>query len=101
MNETLYAVFLDPLDPSFDPIAIREALREDGRISHWWNHIPNCFLVSTSRTAAQLSSWLKRVSGEVGFLVIEVNPRNSEGYLPDRSWNWIKKREQEQATAAA
>ena len=97
MTEHLYVVMFDQLDPRFDPLAVRNSVRSDARISHFWNHIPNCFMVTTDRSAASLTAKLKQTTGDIAFLVIEADPHNSEGHLPDRSWEWIRRREQERA----
>ncbi len=100
MIEHLYVVVCDQLDPRFDPLDVRNAVRSDDRISHFWNHIPNCFMVTTDRSAASLTAKLKRTSGDVAFLVIEADVHHPEGYLPDRSWEWIREREQERSAQA-
>lgn len=101
MPEPVYVIVFDQLDPSFDPVAIRDVMRGEPRISHWWNHIPNCFLVSTDLDAGSLTACLKRHTGEVGFVVMQADSANCEGYLPTRSWRWIRRREQEQLEETA
>lgn len=98
MTDTVYAIIFDQLDPSFDPVAFRDALKTSDRVSHWWNHIPNCFLVSSHLNAKQLTDWVRKHTGEVGFLTIETKPSNSEGHLPTRSWKWLRQRELEIAS---
>ena len=101
MVERLYIVIFDQLDPGFDPVAVRDLVRSNPQVSHWWNHIPNCFLISSSRSAAHLTAWLRGHTGEVGFFMMEADPHNSEGYLPTGSWEWIRRREQERSPEAA
>ncbi len=98
MTERLYIVVFDQLDPSFDPAALRDAVSSNPQVAHWWNHIPNCFLISCTQSAAELTQWLRRQTGEVGFFVMEADPHNSEGYLPTRSWEWIRRREREKVS---
>jgi hypothetical protein len=95
MSDKLYAIILDQLDPSFDPSALRDVMKTFGGISHWWNHMPSCFLVNSPLSAEQLADWLRKHTGDLGFLVIETNPHNSEGHLPERSWKWLRQRESE------
>ena len=99
MADKLDAIIFDQLDPSFDPVSLRDALKTAHTVSHWWNHIPNCFLVSSQLTAEQLTEWGRKQTGDVGFLTIEANPNNSEGHLPTRSWKWLRQRELEMAAS--
>ena len=63
----------------------------------WWNHVPGCFLAATNLAAEQLTHEFRNATRNARLLVMEVNPSASEGWLPERSWNWIVKRETEDA----
>ena len=95
MARTNYVAVFDPLDEQFDPLALKAVLKTEARVSHWWNYIVNCFLVTFDGNADELSSILYPAARGVRFFVMEVDPRKSEGVLPERGWSWIQKREQE------
>ena len=97
MNERNYVVVFDPLSSQFNPLAVRDAMKSDGRVTHWWNHIINSFLVTFDGNSEELSSALRLHAKDVRFFVMQVDPRDSEGFLPEQSWSWIKKRERELA----
>ena len=95
--ESNYIVIFDPLNEHFNPLAVRDALKAHPQVTHWWNHIINTFLVTFSGRSDELSNTLQEHMKGVRFFVMQVDPRNSEGYLPERSWSWITKRERELA----
>ena len=99
MTDRNYVVVFDPLDAGADPMGVRQtiraAIREDQRVKHWWNHVRSSFLVTFEGSAAQLGRLIRRRTEGVSFYVMEVDPRNSDGFLPERSWDWIREREQE------
>ena len=95
MVKSNYVAVFDPLDEQFDPLAVKAVLKTEARVNNWWNYIVNCFLVTFDGNADELSELLYSASRGVKFFVMQVNPRDSEGVLPERGWQWIQKREQE------
>jgi hypothetical protein len=61
----------------------------------WWNHLPYTFLVTSDLDADAISESLKPSVGDARFLVIQVNPTESEGRLPRSGWQWIRHREEQ------
>ncbi len=97
MTEKNYVIVFDPLDARFDPLEVKKAIRSDGRVTHWWNHIANSFLVTFEGASSDLSELVQHQAKNVDFFVMEVDPRNSEGSLAERSWKWIRHRERDLA----
>ncbi len=95
MAETNYVAVFDPLNESFDPRALKGILKSEPRVSHWWNYLFNCFLVTFNGNADELSTLLYPAARGGKFFVMQVDPRESEGVLPERGWSWIQKRERE------
>lgn len=93
----MFLVAVDILDPTFDRIAIRRLLRDNDAVKGWWNHIPGCFLIETDRDAEELTDTMREATKQARLLVMEVRPDVSEGWLPEQSWEWIRKRETEDA----
>ncbi len=93
----MFMIAIDTLSPMFDPVAVKERLKASPVIESWWHHIPGCFLVIASADADQITDEVRKATGDARLLVIEVNPAHSEGWMPPRSWDWIRRRENEHA----
>jgi hypothetical protein len=94
MTSRTYIVTLDASDPSFDIEGLKEFVRSAREFTSWWNHIPLVFLITTDLDAETLSGRLRPYAGKGRFLVMEVNPAESEGALPERGWQWIRRHSQ-------
>jgi hypothetical protein len=92
-----FLVAVDVLDPSFDRRRMVDLVRTDPSIKGWWNHVPGCFLLDTVLNADELTDRVRTASQDARLLVMEVNPSASEGWLPERSWDWIRRHETEHA----
>lgn len=95
MTRRTYIVTFDALNPAFDPVALKAYLRTSKEFQHWWNHLPYVYLLTTDLDAEVISGRLRQHSNGARFLVMEVDPQSSEGWLPKQSWQWIRKRERE------
>ena len=92
-TERMFVVAVDASHPDFDVVAVKSILRGSPMFSGWWNYIPGCFLVTTKSTADETADEIRRATGQASVLVIEADPKASEGWLPDRGWDWIRRRE--------
>ena len=92
MPDRTFVVAVDAREPNAEAASFRDALRKNPGIRAWWNHIPYVYLVTSPLNADELSANLFERSGLDRFLVMEVNPAESEGLLPEKAWDWIKKR---------
>ena len=99
MTERPYIVVFDPLDRDFDPLAIKRAIKANDAFPNWWSHIAPVFLRKTALSAEMISDFIRSVGRGGSFLVMEVDPTNSEGALPERGWDWIRSRESERQHA--
>lgn len=99
MSERTYIIALDGLDPVVDSAEIKNFIKANDRdFKNWWNHIPYVFLVTSEMSADAIAERLKPFSHGSSFVVMEVNPANSEGWLSERAWNWIRKRSPSRAS---
>lgn len=96
-REHMFLVAFDVLDPTVDLPKIKELLRSNSSIKGWWNHIPACFLIETDLDANRLTDQVRTATNDARLLVMEVKPTSSEGWLPEKSWEWIRRRETEDA----
>lgn len=91
MARRTYIVTLDASDPAIDLDALKEFIKTDPHIDNWWNHIPFVFLLSTELSASGLSDLLRRYTKDARLLVMAVDPGESDGWLTERGWRWIKR----------
>ncbi len=68
------------------------ALYEKKWITDWWHYTDNTYIVASSYDVNQLySAAVPGMSNMVYVLFIEVNPNNSQGWLPPDAWTWLQK----------
>ena len=90
--------YLVAVDPTVDVLALKDVVKDGDGFSHWWNHIPGVFLVTSRLTADEITERLSPVTGESRVLVMAVRLEDSEGWLPQESWKWIRRRARELRT---
>jgi len=95
-----FMITLDLL-PSLDLDGLREYVKTSSLFENWWNHIAGVVLVVSDRRADAISEAVKRYTRSARMLVIEANPAESEGWLSERGWEWIRRRSQEAAEQPA
>lgn len=100
MTKKTYMITFDPSDPTADIPGLLEFIQASPLFDNWWNHIPAVFMVTSDKRAVDISDALRRYTKDARLLVVEVNPRESEGWLPDKSWTWVRNRSREQSEAA-
>jgi hypothetical protein len=76
-NKPIFHNFITSLYPNF--------------ISDWWHYTESAYLIASSHSVNDIYN--KIFPGVPGrnLLVIEVDPNNSQGWLPQVAWDWIKK----------
>ena len=95
-GKRMFIVAIDPLDAHYDVDQLRELMRNSRVFASWWHHIPGCFLITSEFDANAITDEIRSVTGDARLLVMASNPAQSEGWLPPRSWEWIRRREPEQ-----
>ena len=101
MSECTYLVAIDAWNTNHDVSAVKEFIRNSPAITDWWNYIPYVFLLVSPLSADELSEALKPYTKDAGLLVIEANPRGSQGLLPETAWAWINRHAQRPKTGLA
>lgn len=91
MKSKTYLITLDILDPTLDLDGLKEFIKTTSLFENWWNHIPGVFLVVSSRDAAAISAAVRRYTNDARLLVIETNPKDSDGWLSERGWKWLRR----------
>ena len=101
MTNKTYLISLDLLDPTLDLDGLKEFIKTSSVFENWWNHIPGVFLVVSDQDAPAISKAVRRYTNEARLLVIETNPRDSDGWLSERSWKWVRRRSRDSERTAA
>lgn len=65
-------------------------LYNSGRITAWWHYLGGpVYIVQTRLEINQINSLVMQHMAGLHFLIIEVNPAHSQGFLPQAGWNWL------------
>jgi hypothetical protein len=94
MTSRTYLITFDLLDPTLDLDGLKAFVTTTPMFESWWNHIPGVFLVVSDRDAGAISKAMRQHTKSARLLVVEANMSESEGLLPEQSWNWIRRRSQ-------
>ncbi len=100
MIDRTYLLAFNTADPALDLDAVKSFIREGELFTHWWNHLPGVFLVTATGSAEIIASRVHEVAGSSRFLVIAVEPGESEGWLSEKGWDWIRRRSKEAAVTS-
>ena len=90
--------YLVAVDPTVDVVALKDVVKHGDGFSHWWNHIPGAFPVTSRLAADEIADRLRPITGDSRVLVMAVHLEDSEGWVPQESWKWIKRRTRELRT---
>src|SRR5258708_7667872 len=86
---TTYLLCFDRSVAVSENYAVYNYLRDGFHISTWWNHIPGVFIFNTERDLVRLQADFLPFFAGKHFLIIEVNPYRTGGWLPQAAWDWL------------
>nr|WP_294506600.1 hypothetical protein [uncultured Rhodopila sp.] len=92
MANRTFLITFDLLDSTLDLVGLKEFIKTTPLFENWWNHIPGVFLVVSDADSGAISKAIRRFTKDARLLVVETNIAESEGFLPDKSWQWIRRR---------
>jgi hypothetical protein len=92
MDSRTFLVTFDLLDATLDLDGLKTFIRTTPMFPNWWNHIPGVFLVVSDQDSGAISKAIRRFTKDARLLVVETNIAESEGFLPEKSWQWIRRR---------
>lgn len=101
MPANTYLISLDLLDPTLDLDGLKEFVKTSDMFENWWNHIPGVFLVVSSRDAASISKAVRRYTNEARLLVTKTNLQDSDGWVSERAWRWVRRHSADTEKSAA
>lgn len=84
---SVYTISYDLNQPGQQYQSLYRAIKSSGT---WWHYLDSTWLLSTNKSAAQVSARLREELDETdSLLVIKVTDEYS-GYLPKKAWDWIQ-----------
>jgi hypothetical protein len=92
MAEKTYLITFDPFDLTADVPGFLAFLQTTPLFDSWWNHIPGVFMVTSEKWADEISAAVRLYTKKARMLVVEVNPVESDGWLSDAAWSWVRSR---------
>lgn len=91
---SVYAISYDLNQPGQKYQSLYEAIKSCGT---WWHYLDSTWLLSTNKSAAQVSARLREeLDKNDSLLVIKVTDEYS-GWLPEKAWDWIRRHVKEKA----
>lgn len=59
----------------------------------WWHYLESSYIIVTDSTisATSITHFVKKHMEFKHFLVVELNLKNHDGWLPQEAWEWIHK----------
>ena len=95
-NKTkVYAILYDR--DKIDPEELHLFVSRENIARRWWHYIKSVYLIKSEFSADEIAEALPQSMREAGFLVVEVNLANSSGWLSDKAWQWISRRQKEES----
>ncbi len=92
MSEPLYLLAVDANSSFADLETIRDYVTTSKDFSSWWNHVAVVFILETKLDTETIGERLHKLAPQAKFLLAEVDPAKSQGWLPEVSWKWIERR---------
>ena len=90
-NRYIYALMFDR-DDNTDFKKLHEELVSKRCIVNWFHYIKSSYiLVSDLSTANSLDREIRDVLINKDYLLVAIDLKDSQGWLPERAWQWIKR----------
>lgn len=70
---------------------LHDAIKKDPYIKDWWHYMQSSYVLISPLSANALAERLMINFNNHRFLLIEINSKNYQGWLPQDAWTWIKK----------
>lgn len=78
-------------DDDLDYKAIHDSIVASPSVLTWWHYIKSSYiLIAKTNSATTLNQEIKNVLPGKRFLLVELNLKNRNGWLPQEAWDWIK-----------
>lgn len=91
MNNKAYILTFDR-ESDKDYLEFHNKLTQLLEVKKWFHYIKSSYIIlSDVETATKLNKLIHEIIPTDRFLIIEVDLNNSNGYLPEQGWNWIRR----------
>ena len=91
MAKYLYLLTFDR-DENTNYDVIHDYIKSDTNyIIDWWHYLQSSYILLSEYSGVVLADKILRNFPNHRFLLIEVNPRDYQGWLPSNAWSWLKK----------
>jgi len=95
MKQTkLYLITYDP-NTNFNSSNFHDYIEDmdkKGWISDWWHYIKSSYIVASTYSANELyNAAVNGMGGIKHILIVQIDPKNEQGWLPSEAWSWLKK----------
>ena len=68
-----------------------QSLYNNKHIEAWWHYLPGgLYFIDTSLNVNQIYNLLIKHMPGVKHIIMEVNPKNQQGWLNKEGWEWFK-----------
>lgn len=92
MNTIVYMIIPDTTAP-FDLVSFHayiQSLYNNGSIGAWWHYLPGgTYFFDSILNVNQLYNLFIQHMPNRKFIIMEVNPKNQQGWLILEAWNWF------------
>lgn len=78
-------------DPTYNYELLHNVIKMDPYIYDWWHYLQSTYILVSTLTADALADRLMLSFKNQRFLLVEINSKNYQGWLPKDAWEWIRK----------
>ena len=70
-------------------MALEQYLKDSKDVKAYWNYIPLTYMIKSEKLVHELTNKLRMILGDAGFIIGEIIPDNTSGYLIGPAWDWL------------
>lgn len=85
-----YLLVYDQKSSNINSKVLHQYVSDSKHINGWWHHLPGVYIFNSPLSADELAEQFKNVLDFSKFLIVEINSANSNGWLPQKAWNWLQ-----------
>ncbi len=78
---------------------VKRIISRINSIRSWRYDLPNMFYLQSERSAFEISEEIRRIKPNIRFIVAQISPSQSDGWLPFASWDFLKENQGMKAPA--
>jgi len=85
----VYLLVFDRDYEKYDYKEFHNSIKESPYIYTWWHYIKSCYILISDLSANSLSEEIRKMVPAHRFLLTQIHLNNSDGWLPQKAWDWI------------